>query len=991
MKKIILFLLIFALSVPSAAAQNESMDNYIARAVEDGILYGDENGNLGENNLATRAEFLSILVRFLGLSGGNNDFLDVKNTDWFSSSVATAKFCGIFAGYDDGTARPMENLLTQDAVSIFGRYYNAVSTRGKYLNVSDYAEKYFAYAYENRFFDEFDNFPNPKRYITKGEIITLLYRYKEAFDKNCFADGYPQIPEKQSFNKISVEIKLNDDCEISYSLCKRGTDNYKWIKAVSCEKSNKIFVLQIDGKIDAEYDLYLKAVSKTDGRTEIKVIENIVSFAFLKGEGTKNSPYVIYSAIQLKQIGAGLDKHYILGNDIELKEEWQPIKSFKGTLNGDGHSITGLKIDSNKENLGLFSEIDGGRVLNLLVDANITGNKNVGIIAGINKGTIENVVVTGSIKANTNNCGGICGVNRGAVENSMSSLYTVASGSNAGGVSGQNYGEITNCLSATEAVFSDMYAGSMAGINIGGKISSCVAANMAVYNTMTYNSGKISTNQNGGITKNNYSYDEMTSNSVITDADEYSQNGLEVSWNELLDENFYYDIGFDKNEWGKTKNDFILIYPKKSKEPILDEGRTIYYPKMIGNEEELRDIANNPGCHFALSQSISMTLPWKTIDGAEGFSGTLDGRDFSIKNLTLKGASGFFSNITGGTVKNLNFENVYAKLNDSGSIITTCNYGYIENCKVSGKIEAKNSAYIGAVTTENNGRISKCTINVDIDNKCENSVIGGICANNQGVINANSFGGRISTSGENSVIGGVCGYDTNGYLSENYSSAHINGKSNTIYAGGISGITDGTQGYKCASNGNIFVEGENVYAGGISALSQNSSVYNSLSGENITVTGDNSYIGGIVGFLKESNLQNTYATGSLVGVGNSQIGGICGYSETSFVMQNVSLNPSLNGNGNIGAVVGGSEMSEISDNYCVQDMLINSSKVLLVDNTYKVKSIQNFKKIDFYLKPISDGGFLGWDETAWKKISGYDLPTLTNVSNMNNLIMPKYK
>ena len=89
MKKLIAFLLMLTFAVPCLAAPDE-MSDYLITAQEDGVIFGDEKGNLHENDYATRAEFLALAVRFLELSGGENVFLDVSDSDWFSKSIASA-------------------------------------------------------------------------------------------------------------------------------------------------------------------------------------------------------------------------------------------------------------------------------------------------------------------------------------------------------------------------------------------------------------------------------------------------------------------------------------------------------------------------------------------------------------------------------------------------------------------------------------------------------------------------------------------------------------------------------------------------------------------------------------------------------------------------------------------------------------------------------------------------------------------------------------
>jgi len=118
-----------------------------------------------------------------------------------------------------------------------------------------------------------------------------------------------------------------------------------------------------------------------------------------------------------------LTGNYYLSSDITIPEgtEWVPIGAagaadgdpgrFSGILDGQGHSIKGLKIAQSGAFKGLFGRMDHGTVRNLnLVDVDITGKAPTGGVTGamIGASTIEQVSVTGTVKGGTE-IGGIAG------------------------------------------------------------------------------------------------------------------------------------------------------------------------------------------------------------------------------------------------------------------------------------------------------------------------------------------------------------------------------------------------------------------------------------------------------------------------------------------------------------------------------------------------------------------------------------------------------
>ena len=85
--------------------------------------------------------------------------------------------------------------------------------------------------------------------------------------------------------------------------------------------------------------------------------------AFAGGDGSEENPWQIADAAHLQQIGQApstLNCDYILTDSITLSFVWTPVGSFEnpftGNLNGNGHTIHGLTIDTSSPNAGLFAQ-----------------------------------------------------------------------------------------------------------------------------------------------------------------------------------------------------------------------------------------------------------------------------------------------------------------------------------------------------------------------------------------------------------------------------------------------------------------------------------------------------------------------------------------------------------------------------------------------------------------------------------------------------------
>ncbi len=112
-------------------------------------------------------------------------------------------------------------------------------------------------------------------------------------------------------------------------------------------------------------------------------------------------------------------KTVVLGADIDLDNaEWTPIgnstNKFQGTFDGNGKTISNLKITGNKSNVGLFGFTTDGEIRNLTVEnAIVSGRLNVGVVAGTPyTSKYTNITVKGHVEVNgMSYVGGVGGKN----------------------------------------------------------------------------------------------------------------------------------------------------------------------------------------------------------------------------------------------------------------------------------------------------------------------------------------------------------------------------------------------------------------------------------------------------------------------------------------------------------------------------------------------------------------------------------------------------
>ena len=173
-----------------------------------------------------------------------------------------------------------------------------------------------------------------------------------------------------------------------------------------------------------------------------------------------------------------------LAGDIALTGTWTPVGStatyvgdfFAGTFDGCGHTISGLNVQGSKVNQGLFAAINKATIRNLNVSGTVScGTKNYigGIVGKVQAGTIENCSFSGSVTGGYT--GGIAGgLNSNNVTISGCVNAADVTGTTAGGILGywKTTAAIQNCYN-TGSVIGSAKAGGIVGQLNKGTIENC--------------------------------------------------------------------------------------------------------------------------------------------------------------------------------------------------------------------------------------------------------------------------------------------------------------------------------------------------------------------------------------------------------------------------------------------------------------------------------------------------------------------------------------
>lgn len=228
-----------------------------------------------------------------------------------------------------------------------------------------------------------------------------------------------------------------------------------------------------------------------------------VNNLFAGGSGTSSSPYTIACYRHLNNIRESSSSFYKLINDINLSGyTWKPIKSLRGTIDGNSRTISNMKIsveetsDSDYRTYFGFVEFVNGTIKNLKfsnvkIQTNVSSPSlrfHIGAVAGGCgvDGTIYNCDVTGSSAYNlqiTNaDVGGIVGVNTGYVYDSDNYDSQMNVSGYAGGIVGANYGRVEYSYATRVAInyywnTDNGRVGGIVGYNAGnGTITNCFSS-----------------------------------------------------------------------------------------------------------------------------------------------------------------------------------------------------------------------------------------------------------------------------------------------------------------------------------------------------------------------------------------------------------------------------------------------------------------------------------------------------------------------------------
>ena len=541
---------------------------------------------------------------------------------------------------------------------------------------------------------------------------------------------------------------------------------------------------------------YFDYESKTSNKIVLR--SNSINTKFEKGSGTKENPYLIYNAEDMKKIAAipTEQNYYKLMNDIDYNNEHYYMigtyssafggKSFAGTFEGGSHTLKNINVYGYNY-IGLFGHVRGSDIIKAGIiglnveNIKVNGNGFVGGVVGYihSYADINEVTVSGNVSGEANNIGGIVGYIYN--ENYSVNVTSVISNTNVtGNAKTSDYiggiaGYVNNFNSSTK-ITGIIESGTISGHRFIYAISST--------SVLTGTMKTAHVNKDVKVTGDAYVYDYDESKGEKYSNSEYGNINL---YNDYIDtwlggdndgSGYYFDYE------SETSNKIVLRSRKKY--PInttFEKGSgTKESPYLIYNEEDMKKIAAMPTeqNYYKLMNDIDYNNKHYYMIGTSKnqFSGAFEGGAHTLKNIKIfgKNAIGLIGTSKNSLIQGLNVENIYVTGNTRLGAVTGQSFsGVISEINVTGTIESiqKNDSdqtLVGGIvgTTESSNSIIKNSIsNMNVIGK---QFVGGIVGYNAG--------GQVSGIVEGGTISGTSYVYAVGYKYRGTIKGFVNSKIN---------------------------------------------------------------------------------------------------------------------------------------------------------------------------------------------------------------------
>ena len=204
-------------------------------SVREGIFVGTSETALDPDRAITRAEFITVLVKFFGYQEKSvkMPFQDVKPKDWFYPYVSLGSRAGITVGVSETEFQPNRKITREQAVTMLlnaakinadlYRAEKGIQAFPDYGDISDWALPYLRAAVSLALVHGYNNGElRPMAYITRAETAQILYNIRDLLPRSTGGSASSQ----GGINKNGGSNRQSGGGGVNYSIGASDPANY---------------------------------------------------------------------------------------------------------------------------------------------------------------------------------------------------------------------------------------------------------------------------------------------------------------------------------------------------------------------------------------------------------------------------------------------------------------------------------------------------------------------------------------------------------------------------------------------------------------------------------------------------------------------------------------------------------------------------------------------------------------------------------------------
>lgn len=174
-------------------------------------INGYVNGTFKPNGIVTRAEAVTMMYNLLGMKAiaAKQTFTDVSTKSWYYEAVSALSAAGIINGYSDGSFKPNKAITRAEFITMAVRFANVKGSEMKVVTFTDVNKNTWYYrdlvtAVSNNWVKGYPNGTfQPAKGLARGEAVTVLNRVLgRALDTGMTEE---KLASQNPFSDVSVK------------------------------------------------------------------------------------------------------------------------------------------------------------------------------------------------------------------------------------------------------------------------------------------------------------------------------------------------------------------------------------------------------------------------------------------------------------------------------------------------------------------------------------------------------------------------------------------------------------------------------------------------------------------------------------------------------------------------------------------------------------------------------------------------------------------